>query len=222
MRCLVIFAKEPKENMVKTRLKGCLSSLQRMELYKAFLKDTLEIAKRVDCELRVIAYLSDKKAPQYLKQIAPGFSFYKQRGKDLGIRMHNALKSTIAKGASCTVIIGSDAPTLPLKYLNNSFKRLDNADIVLGPSRDGGYYLIGLKEPCLDLFKGIRWSAKTVFLDTLRKIKKLKKTLSLLPYWYDVDEPSALERLKQDLKKREDRGTAKWTRQFLNPVRNLL
>ncbi|MDO8489514.1 MAG: TIGR04282 family arsenosugar biosynthesis glycosyltransferase [Candidatus Omnitrophota bacterium] len=213
-RFLVIFAKEPEENMVKTRLRGSLPASRRIDLYKAFLRDTVDIAKKVDCEARIIAYESNRKTPRYLKRIASGFSFCEQKGKDLGARMHNAFKFVVGKGVSKVVIIGSDAPTLSSRYINNAFKQLDKTEIVLGPSRDGGYYLVGLKKPCVGLFKDIRWSSKTVFADTLKNVKRLKKTLSLLPYWYDVDEPSTLAKLKRDLKKKENSGVAKWTKEF--------
>lgn len=213
-RCLIVFAKEPKKDKVKTRLKVCLSVSKRINLYKAFLKDTITIARKADCEEKIIAYEINGKTPRYLRRIAPGFSFYEQKGINLGVKMHNAFKFAAGKGASEMIIIGSDAPTLPLRYLNDSFKRLKKAEIVLGPSRDGGYYLIGLKKPCVGLFKDIRWSSRTVFADTLKNVKRLKKTLSLLPYWYDVDEPSALAKLKLDLKKKENSGLAKWTKEF--------
>lgn len=212
-RCLIIFAKEPAKGRVKTRLEGYLSSQDSLNLYKAFLRDTISLAKKIKCEVRILAYASNKN-PDYLKKLAPNFIFYKQRGRGLGRRMHNAFKFAAGKGASKVVIIGSDAPTLPLRYLNDSFKRLNKSEIVVGPSRDGGYYLIGLKKSYVGLFRDVRWSSKTAFADTLKNIKRLKKTLSLLPYWYDVDEPRALAKLKRDLKRKENSGLAKWTKEF--------
>jgi rSAM/selenodomain-associated transferase 1 len=168
----------------------------------------------VDCEERIIAYESNGESPRYLKRIAGPFGLYKQKGNDLGEKMRSAFELALKNGACSTVIIGSDSPTLPISYLNNAFKRLKKNDVVLGPSIDGGYYLIGLKKACSDIFKNIRWSSETVFEDTLKNIKGLKKTAAILNRWYDIDEPGDLIRLKLGLRTREDRSAAKWTRKF--------
>jgi len=212
--CLIIFAKEPKAGKVKTRLQGYLSQEMCVKLYKAFLKDTVEIARRVNCKYKIIAYESNGNAPNYLKTIAAPFQFYEQKGENLGRRMYNAFKFALRKGSQRTVIIGSDSPTMPVAYIKDAFDWLKTADIVLGPSLDGGYYLIGLRKPRLSLFKNIRWSSKTALADTLKNVQRLKKAVSLLPHWYDVDEPSALAILKRDLKKKENSCVAKRTKRF--------
>lgn len=213
-RCLIVFAKEPQRNEVKTRLKGCLSNEQRLELYKAFLKDTLNIAKRFKCESRILAFESAKAKPVYLESIGRKFKFYKQKGKDLGEKMHGAFRYAYRKKYKRIVIIGSDSPTLPSSFIRQAFKALNKNDAVLGPCRDGGFYLIGLKKPCFAIFKGIRWSSKTVFEDTLRNIKRLKKTAAVINHWYDVDEPNDLVRLKQDLEKSKNKNVGSCTKRY--------
>lgn len=211
---MFIFAKEPEIGKVKTRLKHYFSKGRLLNLYKAFIKDTLDIAKEVDCEEKYLAYFS-KKSPKLLKKISKGFKFYKQRGGDIGERMHNAFKYAKAKNAKEIIIIGSDAPTLPFTFINNAFKQLNNYDIVLGPSLDGGYYLIGLKNPCFEIFKGIKWSSDKALEDTIKNAKTLGKKITLLKKWYDVDEMASLRLLGLELKKEIDKKTAKWTRRFL-------
>ena len=212
-RCLFIFAKEPQKGRVKTRLKGCLSQAQCLSLYKAFLKDTIDLAKNIRCDVRILAYDSSCKSPDYLKRIRRPFKLYKQKGRDLGQKMHNAFKSANGSGDFKSVIIGSDSPSLPASFIEEAFRKLNKSDLVLGPTLDGGYYLIGLKKPCFDIFKGIQWSSNQVLKNTVKNAKKLGKRISILKSWYDIDEPQDIAHLKQDLKKRRD--IAKWTRRFL-------
>lgn len=213
-RCLIVFAKEPVRGKVKTRLNGYLSGEECLNLYKAFLKDTIELAKKIKCENKILAYDSSK-SPELLKEFSGKFSLYKQKGRNLGHRMHNAFEYATKRKADKIIIIGSDTPTLPVSFIERAFEHLDRFDVVLGPSRDGGYYLIGLKKPCLGIFRGIKWSTESVLKNTTRNIQNLKKNIVLLEEWYDVDERRSLMRLKQDLKKEKDKSVAQWTRRFL-------
>ncbi len=216
-RILIVFAKEPEMGKVKTRLGTCFSESQLLKLYKAFLKDTLDIAKKVRCEEKILAFSSTKE-PQYLKKVAAGFKFYRQKGRNLGDRMHDAFVYAQKNDSNKTVIIGSDSPALPFGTLQKAFQKLDRCDLVLGPSADGGYYLIGLREPCFGLFKGVKWSSSRVLRDTLRRAEKFGKKVWLLERWYDIDEPDALARLKRYLEKKENRGVARATKKFLDSV----
>lgn len=213
-RCLIVFAKEPEKGRVKTRLADCLSGAERLNLYKAFLKDTVRLARKIRCETRILAYASNKN-PVYLKKVAANFVFYKQRGKGLGMRIHNAFKFASKNNADTqkTVLIGSDSPLLPANYIKKAFQELERKDVVLGPADDGGYYLVGLKKPCLGLFKGIKWSSAQVLKSTIKNIKSREKSFSFLDRFYDVDICASLSRLRQDLRKQKN--TAPWTRRFL-------
>ena len=211
-RCLIVFAKEPQKGRVKTRLRSILSDAVCLRLYKAFLQDTVELVQRVKCEERVIAYDSAKGLPQYLKTIAPGFNFYRQEGRDLGQKMHNAFRYAQKMKAERTVIIGSDSPDLPADYITEAFRKMDEGDVVLGPCRDGGYYLIGLKYPCETLFRGIKWSSGDVSRATLKKARDVKKKVVFLKKWYDIDTPESLACLVSHLK---NRSAAPYTRRVL-------
>ena len=214
-RCLIIFAKEPEKGRVKTRLQKLFSKEHSLNLYKAFLKDIIELTKRVTCEMKIIAYTSRNKNPIFLKQIAPSFIFYKQKGKDLGQRMHSAFKYARNKGAAKTVIIGSDSPNLPVRFINDAFRKLSSYDAVLGPSYDGGYYLIGLNRPCPSIFKSIEWSSERVLDQTVKQIDKLCKKTAMLKKWFDVDSKNDLIRLKKDLERKNSKNVPKWTKEFL-------
>lgn len=216
--CLIVFAKEPKKGKVKTRLREYLTQGLCVNLYKAFLRDTVEIVKEVNCKKKIIAYESNGRAPRYLKAIAAPFEFYGQRGRNLGERMHNAFKFAKDTGAAKIVIIGSDSPILPASSIKEAFGLLGRSDVVLGPCFDGGYYLIGLKSPCSGLFKGIKWSSSRVLKATLKNAWKLKKRVALLEKRYDIDDISALFRLRRDLHKLENKDIARWTRKFFDSV----
>ncbi len=210
---LIIFVKEPKKGKVKTRLQKTVSQEDSVGLYKAFLKDTLDIGKRIKCE-KIIAYDSQAE-PLRLRRIFKNFKFYKQKGRDLGKRMHNAFKFAKDKNSSKTIIIGSDSPDLPPCFIERAFHKLDKSDVALGPSRDGGYYLIGLKNVCPGLFKSVKWSSGKALDKTVENARGLKKSLSILKEWHDVDDPESLEYLKRVLKREKDNRVAKWTRRFL-------
>lgn len=216
--CLIVFAKEPKKGKVKTRLQEYLTQDLCVNLYKAFLRDTLDLTEKIACEYKILAYDSHGKNPRYLKEIAPRHTFYKQKGECLGERMSNAFRFAKDTGASKMVIIGSDSPALPASSIKRAFGLLGRADVVLGPSLDGGYYLIGLKSPCPGLFKGIVWSSPTVLKSTINNAQGLKKRVVLLDKRYDIDDVRDLFRLKNDLSKIRNRSVARWTRKFMNSV----
>lgn len=209
---LFVFAKEPQAGRVKTRLRLTLSDDRGVGLYKAFLKDTLGSIKPFKDITKILAFDASSK-PEYLESIGKGLIFYRQKGNDLGERMLDAFRHAGKIGGSKALIIGSDSPNLPKRRIRDAFSLLDSNDIVLGPSADGGYYLIGSKEPCPGIFRGIKWSRPTVLKETISKARALGKRIALLPEWYDVDTAEGLARLKDDLK-REKRG-AFWTRKFL-------
>ncbi len=214
MRCLIVFAKEPKRGKVKTRLSSVFSQQKCLALYKALLKDTLETAQCVPCEKRIVSYEASR-VPRYLRKTARPFTFYKQKGRNLGERMHNAFRFATDLDAAKTVIIGSDAPTLGCARISDAFSQLDHADLVLGPSIDGGYYLIALKVPFANLFNGVSWSSESVLRKTLANAKKYQKKVALLPFVRDIDEPRDLEYLKRSLSRIKNKRRARWTRKFL-------
>ncbi|MEE8360096.1 MAG: TIGR04282 family arsenosugar biosynthesis glycosyltransferase, partial [Candidatus Omnitrophota bacterium] len=209
---LIIFAKEPTKGTVKTRLASCLSQDQRVELYKAFLRDAIDLAKKVKCQERILAYTSDKRPTYIRKAASKGFTLYRQRGKTLGDRMSDAFDLAKANGADKTIIIGSDTPTLVEHFVADGFQNLDQNDVVLGPAEDGGYYLIGLNNPCPGLFKSVEWSTGNVLRQTIDNTKKLKKRLALLDMWYDVDNEEDLACMIRYLSKDSSAESARWTR----------
>ena len=179
-----MFVKEPKEGLVKTRLAKHSSTLFALEVYQHCLDDLFLMLEPF--ELALYAY--------------PDIDFfnypllYKQKGDTLGEKMFKAFEQQFEKGYEKIVLIGSDTPQLPANYIRQSFDALDTNDIVLGPSADGGYYLIALKKEMLHkkLFDNVTWSSSLVLEQTLHKVHD--KKVHLLSVLNDID---TLEDLKQ-------------------------
>jgi rSAM/selenodomain-associated transferase 1 len=206
---LILFAKAPRLGTVKTRLQETLPARRVRELYLAFLRDTLALARRVrGLERRVVAFTPADGEPmlrRMLGQDARGFEFRPQHHGNLGARMGSAFAQSFEAGAARVVIIGSDSPTLPTRMIEEAFAALENADLVLGPTTDGGYYLIGSRQPRLPgglqfLAGPIEWSTARVFEQTVRAARRRRLKLALLAPWYDVDDAAGLAVLRRHLR----------------------
>ncbi len=202
--CLIIFAKEPELGRVKTRLAGHVDGIKVIEFYKEFVRNTIALAKNVPSDEKLLAYDSSGD-PGFIRSIKGDLSLFKQEGSDLGERMHNAFLYSERSGNEATVIIGSDSPDLPSEYINKAFNSLEESDIVIGPSRDGGYYLIGLKQPDEKIFKDISWSSDKVFSKTMENIENIGKMVLLVDEWYDIDTPEDLEFYNKKLRRLDER-----------------
>ncbi len=118
-----------------------------------------------------------------------------QADGDLGRRLRAFFANQFAAGARAVVAVGTDSPTLPLEYIDRAFAELRNADVVLGPATDGGYYLVGCGPDHPPLFDNIAWSSGHVLADTVAALSDPRCRLALLPPWYDVDTPDDWEML---------------------------
>lgn len=215
---LLVVAKQPAAGQTKTRLCPPLTGATAAALYECFLRDTLEIMRSVPTASAGIVYLPAD-AVGYFRDLAPDFRLTLQEGADLGERLDNLLTAALAQGATAAVVMDSDSPTLPVAYVTEAFRRLqEGADVVLGPCDDGGYYLIGLKRPQPRLLREVQMSTPTVLRDTLAIAEELSLHVALLPTWYDVDTAAELQRLRQELATMSaDDGSspARHTRAFL-------
>ena len=188
-KTLIIFVKSPIPGDVKTRLIPYLSGDEAADLYKCFVSDTLKTVAQVSSNLKTqVAYQPHSKATDlsWLGIKNPP-EIFKQEGRSLGERLIHAFGQAFGRGARQIVVVGSDSPNLPKCYIEQAFKALDEADVVLGPSLDGGYYLIGLSRPCLKLFDDVSWSTDQVFERTARCAQNLGYTLRVLPSHSDID-----------------------------------
>jgi rSAM/selenodomain-associated transferase 1 len=196
---LIVVAKEPVPGLTKTRLCPPFTPESAAELYHCLMLDTLSLVGRLQGADRVIAYAPPGARGYFREQAPNGFRLVPQEGVDLGQRLANALGHHLDLGYRRVVIMNSDGPTLPLAYLEEAFSGLDDADIALGPSYDGGYYVIGMKRLHAELFQGITWSTEHVLAQTLEKCQQAGLLVHHLPKWYDVDVGADLDRLHRDL-----------------------
>lgn len=210
---LLVVAKRPAPGQTKTRLSPPLSPEQASALYECFLRDTLDLIRQTPGVQPVIAYLPQPEEG-YFKGLAPDFELILQEGNDLGARLDHALTHYLQLGYERVVIMDSDSPTLPAACLKTAFEALEEANVVLGPCDDGGYYLIGLKRPAPRLLREVQMSTPTVVADTLALAAEEGLQVKLLPVWYDIDDATALDRLISETAKAPE-SVARHTRAFL-------
>lgn len=199
-RVLIVVAKEPRPGRTKTRMVPPLSHEQAADLYRCLLSDTLQVMQRVNGVQHVLAYAPPEAEPFFRRFVPPGFALIAQHGQNLGERLDHVLRAHLESGYGQVVVMNSDSPTLQPNYLQQAFEHLDRAevDVVLGPTEDGGYYLIGLKRPCAALFD-VEMSTPTVLQETLELARAQGLTCACLPAWYDIDNRQDLERLRREL-----------------------
>ena len=193
---LIVFAKHPAPGRVKTRLTPPLTPEEAAELYRRMLLDTLAKVRSFPNVRGYLFYQDEPAALTYFQGIAPDFVLLPQEGYDLGARMAGAFREVLSRGCRRVVIVGTDAPDLPVDYLHQAFRTLadDAADAVFGPSADGGYYLLALKAVPDCLFEGIAWSTGTVLAESLARAEEAGLRVHLLPGWHDVDTCEDLQR----------------------------
>lgn len=218
---LIVVAKRPMPGKTKTRLSPPLTPELASALYECFLFDTLDQMRQVSDAQHVIAYLDEC---EYFQRLAPDFELIPQEGNDLGERLDNALTLYLSRGYDHAVIMDSDSPTLPASYLLQAFQVLSSdADVVLGPCDDGGYYLIGLKKPSPRLLRDVHMSTPTVAAETIMLAKEESLHLVTLPIWYDIDDVASLSRLIKEIDN-HDLSNATYTRRFIfqNEIQHLI
>ena len=205
---LAIFAKAPVAGQVKTRLCPPLTPEQAADLSRCFLLDTAERMCRLDAVQVFLAITPADSQPLFRSLLPFPVRYQPQRGASLGERQMNTLHD----------LIGSDIPSLPAAHVQAAFRRLEDpgCDAVFDPSRDGGYYLVGVREVHRPLFENIAWSTPQVLQQTLEQARRHGYAVALVPSWYDVDTPQDLLRLASETRGREgEQDDAPRTRQAL-------
>ncbi len=192
-----MFVRDPVVGAVKTRLAVSTGGGEAAALYAAFVDD---LCGALSPRFRMtIACTPDAGSP-YFRRLAArhDVTLTPQGGGDLGARMERVVRTALADAAR-VVVIGSDAPTLPAAYVARAFAALRRTRVVLGPSLDGGYYLVGVRAPVAPIFRRMRWSDAAVLARTLRRLARARVPHTLLPCWYDVDTRADLELLRRHL-----------------------
>jgi rSAM/selenodomain-associated transferase 1 len=195
---IALFAKAPRAGAVKTRLSPPLTGDEAAAVARACLEATL---RRFPPAVPGAWTLFLEGDPEpWLTRLAAerGVRLATQGTGDLGARLTRAFQALHAGGARRAVAIGSDSPTLDPARIAAALARLDDADAVLGPARDGGYYLIGIRPGREALFQQIPWSTPRVAAETRRRAAEAGWTMAELPEWYDVDDAEGLLRAAAD------------------------
>jgi len=208
-----MFVKYPEKGKVKSRLSQCWDEDVVVRLYRAFIEDLLDRLSGGDYRFR-IAYHPIERKNDFIKQFGNFFSYMPQTGTDLGEKMNNAFNRCFLEGFRSAVIIGSDSPDLPHQIIKEAFHALEKNDAVIGPSYDGGYYLIGFRREAFSpkAFSGMAWSTDSVFEKTMQILQDAGIHIHVLPAWRDIDRPEDIAALIKNNEKTDfaDSKTMSW------------
>jgi rSAM/selenodomain-associated transferase 1 len=191
---LIIFTRYPEKGKTKTRLIPVLGAKGAADLQRRMTEETITKARILQSKIKVDieVYFTGGNEQLMSAWLGDNLVFKKQREGDLGEKMQAAFANAFNNGNKRIVLIGIDCPKLNPTILEKAFDCLSNNDLVIGPARDGGYYLIGLNTLISDLFQGINWGSSTVFQQTKNIASKLALRLHYLPILQDVDRPEDL------------------------------
>lgn len=201
---LAVMAKAPRAGKVKTRLSPPLTLEQSAALNICFLQDTAQNIAEVSTSGQsagMICYTPIGDESAFDDLLPSSFQLIPQRGDAFGERLLAAAEDILRCGYGSVCLIDSDSPTVPAAAFQQAVAELARPGdrIVLGPSHDGGYYLIGLKQPHSEPFTNIHWSTETVFAETVAAAKAANIESVILPLWYDVDDAATLGLLSGEL-----------------------
>jgi len=203
-RLVLLMARRPDPATTKTRLAPQFGPQGAADLYQCFLSDTLDLLRGCsDCTPMVAA--DSEAGVSWFAEFAPDVALVVQVGPTLGHRLAYLLQSGLDAGYDSVFALASDNPDLPSSHLTTSFELLDqrDVDVVLGPTLDGGYYLIGWKQPWPALVTEVTMSTSTVVDDTLAIAGQIGARVALGPEWADVDEPTDVDQLRARLTKNQ-------------------
>ncbi len=192
---ILVFAREPVPGKVKTRLQPTLGAAGCLRLYRALLARTVAQVEG-DALAPWQLWVSSNPDHKEFITLCNKRNIYSQEGTDLGLRMDHASSSALAQdGVDSVLLIGSDCPLLTPDYLARGLAALQRHDLVLGPAEDGGYVMVGLRQPRPALFKGLDWGTGRVLEQTLEIAADQGLSTELLPPLWDVDRAGDLGRL---------------------------
>jgi rSAM/selenodomain-associated transferase 1 len=195
---LGVFAKYWEPGQVKTRLARDTSHEFAASVYRQFIQATLETATGI-AQRSVLAFTPTDQYTEFIQCLPAGWTMVAQATGDLGQRMLAYFADAHAHQIEKVVLIGSDSPHLPAALLQQAFDQLDAHQCVIGPARDGGYYLIGARNIVPPVFEDVDWSTDDVLPQTITKLQDANISYSLLPPWLDIDTIDDFHELQQDL-----------------------
>lgn len=193
---LMAFVRNPQLGTVKTRLAATVGDKVALEIYIELMRHTAEVTHKVSADKKVFY---SEKIEKYDVWTEMNFSKALQTKGTLGQRMENAFKTAFEKGYKKVIIVGSDLYSLKTSHIEKALNQLDKKEVVIGPSQDGGYYLLGLKKNLPALFRNKSWGTSTVLKETLNDLKF--KSIFLMEPLNDIDNFEDLKKETNLLKK---------------------
>ena len=198
-KALIIFTRNPELGKVKTRLATTVGDESALKIYKFLVQHTADITAKAQADKFVFYSEEIHKDDTWDNNV---YSKKLQKGDDLGIRMYNAFTEVFSLGYDQAIIIGSDMHDLNTQDLNNAFSELEDHDYVIGPAKDGGYYLLGMKQPNQTIFNKKQWGKDVVLKDTLEdlkneSVKKLEERNDV-DYYSDIRDNKAFQEFLPD------------------------
>lgn len=188
-QCLLIFLKYPEPGLVKTRLAADLGDRAAANLARAMAEDLLEAVRWLGDADRIVCFSPRERAGEMAAWLGPGESLLPQRGRDLGLRMKNALAEAFRRGYDRALLVGGDVPGVDDDLLREAFAGLEGDAVAVGPSEDGGYWMIGCTERGFapECFTDVDWGTDRVLDQTLKWLEFSQKTIVRAPVLRDVD-----------------------------------
>lgn len=192
--CVLFYVKFPEKGKVKTRLAKDIGDEQAVELYRCCILDMLETLACIPQQI-CICYAPEDAEQQFKNWLGREYLYMPQRGRDLGERMNNSFQEAFRRGFQNVCILGSDLPDLPHQHVVKAFEQLRAFESVIGPSGDGGYYLLGFRNEIFfsEVFQGIIWSHSSVYAETIKKLERRGIKFLILPAWNDIDNLTELQ-----------------------------
>jgi len=192
---------------VKTRLAATIGDDAAAELHRLFLTTLLNRFQAVAD--RQLLYYSPPDAGEAFSGLSASWERHAQSDGDLGARMHDFFERGFEAGADKIVLIGADSPSLPAELVQQAFRSLDDRSVVIGPSEDGGYYLVGARRNTPPIFGGVNWGSEDVFCQTAAMLDAARIEFTVLSTWFDVDRAADLNRLQAEIADVDDVHLAK-------------
>jgi uncharacterized protein len=217
MHRLLLMAKAPTPGYVKTRLTPPLSARQAAALYRAMLRDTIDRLQALD---DVDVYVAVDAPADAIDIFPSAWQVFPQCDGSLGDRLADAWRvlQTRAQAFGPVLAIGADSPTVPLAYMQQGWDALMRADMVLGPTTDGGCYAIGLRAAPEDIFDTIYWSTHVVYAQLRQRMVDRGRAVATLSAWYDIDTPADIQQHWDALTSADVPQTRGWLQQHWNNV----
>ncbi|MFW9926491.1 MAG: TIGR04282 family arsenosugar biosynthesis glycosyltransferase [Candidatus Thorarchaeota archaeon] len=210
--------KYPEAGKVKIRLAESIGNEAAMDLYRAFIQDTLSTVQALTIPFHIAVYPpeSEKRFTQWL---GPSYQFFLQQGANLGERLLNGFSMMFKKGYQQVIALASDSPDLPVGILQKAVSSLQTHKVVIGPASDGGYYSIGFSHDFFlaEVFEDMPWSTESVFRETLSRINSVNQQVHVLPEWADIDTKSDLQKFFEKHKGKPSRNLHTMNYLYNNP-----